>query len=417
MDRGAFQVAGFRITVDPLLPLVLFLVAWLLAERYFPEVLVGLDPQTYWVMGVVASLFLTISILLHEFGHAITARRFNLSIVRIHLFLFGGMAELKQRPAYPAQEYYIALAGPLTSLLFAGLFYLALSFQLGLPPEATLVMRYICYMNLMLGLFNLLPIFPLDGGRALRAWFWKLKGGFHSASVLIFRVSALWIVLFFVLAAISLFYFDYNLTLILGLTAIYLGYTALSGRRELTHMPTFEELVYPVANNHSLSELIEEIATVDRHYLKRCVFPVVNGHSFDYVIDGRDLVSRKGFHDDLSSYYRPIHAGDYIDIQKTETYDYSIQFKADYIPVLNNGNLLGLCDGHEMQFWLLEKNENLIASVAVEGPLDPDASAPASSSSACPASSGSFDPGASHSGQSRATSSSWKKQDNGTHEQ
>lgn len=176
-----FDLLGFPIRVDASWFLIAALIVWSLATGYFPQALPGLAPMGHLAMGVVAMLGLFASLILHELAHSLVARRHGLGIGGITLFLFGGVAELSEEPANPASEFWIAIAGPAMSLT------LALSFGLGaaiLPNAAaiTVLAGYLAAVNLMLGLFNLLPAFPLDGGRVLRAWLWQGSGDLLSAT-------------------------------------------------------------------------------------------------------------------------------------------------------------------------------------------------------------------------------------------
>ena len=176
-----FDLLGFPIRIDASWFLIAALIVWSLSSGYFPQTLPGLGQMAYVTLALVAMLGLFGSLILHEVAHSLVARRYGLGIGGITLFLFGGVAELSEEPASPASEFWIAIAGPAMSLT------LALSFGLGaaiLPSAAaiTLLAGYLAAVNLMLALFNLLPAFPLDGGRVLRAWLWQRSGDLLSAT-------------------------------------------------------------------------------------------------------------------------------------------------------------------------------------------------------------------------------------------
>ena len=176
-----FDLFGFEIRIDASWFLIAALIVWSLSSGYLPQTLPGLGQMAYVTLALVAMLGLFGSLILHEVAHSLVARRYGLGIGGITLFLFGGVAELSEEPASPASEFWIAIAGPAMSLT------LALSFGLGaaiLPSAAaiTLLAGYLAAVNLMLALFNLLPAFPLDGGRVLRAWLWQRSGDLLSAT-------------------------------------------------------------------------------------------------------------------------------------------------------------------------------------------------------------------------------------------
>lgn len=168
-----FKVLGFEISLDFSWFFILALVVWTLGAGYFPSVYPQLATATHWIMGVVAALLLFISVLVHELSHSVVARSRGLDISGIRLFIFGGVSEMTQEPESAGDEFKIAVVGPLTSLILAGLFYVITLLpiqQWSLPTFA--ILRYLALLNLALGIFNLVPGFPLDGGRVLRAIIW-----------------------------------------------------------------------------------------------------------------------------------------------------------------------------------------------------------------------------------------------------
>ncbi|MGH9369868.1 MAG: site-2 protease family protein, partial [Thermoanaerobaculia bacterium] len=151
------------------------LITWTLATGYFPANYPNLPASAYWAKGLVASLLLFVSILLHEMGHAVVARRNGVGIRSITLFIFGGVAEMEKDAEDGATEFKIAAIGPVVSLALAAGFHLASSVE-SLGGSGQAVARYLALINLALALFNLVPAFPLDGGRLLRGLLWKSKG-------------------------------------------------------------------------------------------------------------------------------------------------------------------------------------------------------------------------------------------------
>ena len=179
-----FSILGFRVSLDLSWFLLAILIVWTLTKGYFPSVLPDEPTSTYLWMAVAGALGLFLSIILHEFAHAIVARRYNLAISGITLFVFGGVAEMTEEPERPMAEFMMAIAGPIMSFAIAGVCYFAATNILaGLDqPELTAVVMYLALINLILGIFNLLPAFPLDGGRILRSILWGLLGNFRRAT-------------------------------------------------------------------------------------------------------------------------------------------------------------------------------------------------------------------------------------------
>lgn len=180
-----FRLFGFRVGVDASWLLLAVLVVWSLAVGYFPWVAPGHAARTYWLMGVAGLIGLAFSIVFHELAHALVARRYHMPIRGITLFIFGGVAEMEEEPTSAKAEFWMALAGPAMSFLVAAVFWLAASAFAGPAPPAgelpvlapsVAVLAYLAFINGVLAVFNLVPAFPLDGGRILRAALWGWRG-------------------------------------------------------------------------------------------------------------------------------------------------------------------------------------------------------------------------------------------------
>ncbi len=172
-----FEIFGFKIRVDPSWLLIAALIVWSLSTAYFPAALPGYSHYDYIALSIAAMLGLFGSLILHELAHALVARQFGLQIGGITLFIFGGVAELEQEPRNPKSEFWIAIAGPamsfaLSGLAFGALYALDIS---GVSQSLHEVLAYLGVINLILALFNLVPAFPLDGGRVLRALLWRMR--------------------------------------------------------------------------------------------------------------------------------------------------------------------------------------------------------------------------------------------------
>ncbi len=168
------RLLGITVQVHLTWFLAVWAIAWSLARGLFPQRVPGLPDQTYWTMGFAGALLLFGSVLVHELGHALVARHFRIPTRSITLFLFGGVAQIAREPERPSHELWVALAGPATSLALAGAFRLLTPVGEAVPAAA--LMGYLSWVNLLLAGFNLLPAFPLDGGRVLRALLWSFLG-------------------------------------------------------------------------------------------------------------------------------------------------------------------------------------------------------------------------------------------------
>jgi Zn-dependent protease/CBS domain-containing protein len=166
---------------------VFFFVTWSLATGYLPETLPGLSAPRYWGMGGIAAVLLFLSVLLHELGHSYVAQRYQIPIKQITLFIFGGMAHMGKEPPSPRAEFLIAMAGPLVSLIlgagcFSGTMAMELWFEQSGVQGLIVLGSLLGMVNVQLGLFNLIPGFPLDGGRILRAGLWARNKDFNRAT-------------------------------------------------------------------------------------------------------------------------------------------------------------------------------------------------------------------------------------------
>jgi Zn-dependent protease len=175
------RIAGIPIGLNWSWAVVFVLFVWSLASAVFPSTNPGLGTATYVAMGVAAVLLFFGSLLLHELGHALQARRDGVQIEGITLWLFGGVARFRGMFPNAGAEFRIAIAGPLVTAVLAGIF-LALAALTHFQPAVDAVVAWLGYVNLLLFGFNLLPAFPLDGGRVLRAALWRIKGDFAWAT-------------------------------------------------------------------------------------------------------------------------------------------------------------------------------------------------------------------------------------------
>lgn len=183
-----FKLLGFEVRIDSSWIIIAFLITWSLAQGVFPLYDNTLSTGTYWFLGVIGALGLFGSIILHELSHSLVARKFGLPMKGITLFVFGGIAEMDEEPPSPKAEFFMAVAGPLASIAIGficiGLMNAGINYAWPSPP--IMVLNYLGVINLILAVFNLLPAFPLDGGRVLRSLLWGWKKNLRWAT----RVSA-----------------------------------------------------------------------------------------------------------------------------------------------------------------------------------------------------------------------------------
>lgn len=170
-----FSIRGIPVRVHASWLAVYGLIAWSLAVGYFPQALPALGPATHWVSGLIAALLLFVSVFLHELSHSLVALRLGIPVASITLHVFGGVSELAREPDRPRTELAIAIVGPLTSFAIAAA-VAVVALAVPLAPVVAAVSHYLVVVNAVVGVFNLIPGFPLDGGRVLRAALWRARG-------------------------------------------------------------------------------------------------------------------------------------------------------------------------------------------------------------------------------------------------
>ena len=245
------RVAGIEIAIDQSWLLIFFLVS-LSLSTYLASVLPGAAFGARWTAALLSSALGFTSIVLHELGHSLVAQSLGLRVRSITLFLFGGVAQLESEPRRPAHELWIALAGPAVSIVL-GLCVLGLA---RLSPEATLARESLAWlgrMNLALGVFNLAPGFPLDGGRVLRAIVWAATGDFARATRAAARAGAALASLLMATGALVVLS---GQSLVSGLWFVFLGWFLLSAARAATGSLELERIL----GHTRIADLLEPVA-------------------------------------------------------------------------------------------------------------------------------------------------------------
>lgn len=202
-----FKLLGFQVWVDWSWLILALLITWSLATGVFPALVEDeLTPAAFWVMGAAGALGLFISIILHELGHSVVARRFGMQMRGITLFIFGGVAEMTDEPPSAKAEFFMAIGGPIVSVIIGivmiGITGIGVSMDWPVPVSS--VTGWLGWINLLLAAFNMLPAFPLDGGRVLRAVLWYSKNDLRWATRITSNIGAGFGMLLIALGALSL---------------------------------------------------------------------------------------------------------------------------------------------------------------------------------------------------------------------
>jgi len=284
-----FTLLGFDVHIDISWIVLALLVTWSLAVGLFPEMPLtrGLSPSLYWIMGAIGALGLFLSIVLHELSHSLVARRYGLPMKGITLFIFGGVAEMTDEPQSPKAEFLMAIAGPASSvgigLVSFGLY--SLSLAAGWPLALTGVFFYLGLINIILAVFNMLPAFPLDGGRVLRSALWEWKDNIRWATRIASRIGSFFGFGLMALGILQFFYDNYLGGVWWFLIGMFLqNASQMSYRHLLTRQALEGERVrrfmktdpVTVPAEVSVQDLVDNY--LYRYYFK--IFPVVaNGNS------------------------------------------------------------------------------------------------------------------------------------------
>lgn len=183
--QGGFRIAriaGIEIGVHYTWLIAFVLVTWTLAQGFFPQSYPGWDAATYWATGVAAALLLFGSVLVHELAHSFVAQARGVPVRSITLFIFGGVSAMETEAQTARDELWIAAVGPATSAVLAAAFWALLQVAQPKTDPLAATLGYLALVNAMLAAFNLLPGFPLDGGRVLRAILWLATRSFSRAT-------------------------------------------------------------------------------------------------------------------------------------------------------------------------------------------------------------------------------------------
>jgi Zn-dependent protease/CBS domain-containing protein len=299
--RGSWKIgriAGIEIGIHYTWLLALFLFTWLLEQGVFPVTLPGQTSTTYWVAGFISTVLLFISVLIHELAHSLVAKAKGLPVSSITIFILGGVSNLTEEPEKPGVEFQMAAVGPGMSLVLAILFWL-IGIAIGINPDplklngpqhnlAQALIAYLAYANALLAAFNILPGFPLDGGRVFRSIIWSSTGDLVKATNIAATVGRIFGWGFILLGIAAIFFLQGGLVSGIWLAVIgwFLNSAADTSRTDATlreHLTgvsvnqVMDKQVETISPNTPISELVQNMFMQKR---KRAIS----------VVDGERLV-------------------------------------------------------------------------------------------------------------------------------
>ena len=278
-----FKLFGFEVRIDSSWIIIAILVTWTLSVGFFPFEVRNLSTRTYWLMGAVGALGLFISIVFHELCHSLVARRFGIQMKGITLFIFGGVAEMEEEPPSPMAEFMTAVIGPISSIAIGLAFYgvYVLGMQRGWPDAINGVVIYLAVINGILAGFNLIPAFPLDGGRVLRSILWGLKRNLRWAARVSSLIGSAFGILLIILGIMDIFrgsFIGGMWWFLIGMflmSAAKMSYQQLITRKALEGEPVRRFMIsdpVTVPSSITIEQLVEDY--IYRYHFK--MFPVVD---------------------------------------------------------------------------------------------------------------------------------------------
>jgi Zn-dependent protease/CBS domain-containing protein len=298
-----FRLLGIPISVDASWLIILALLTLSFSQgfpqflhRFFPDYGVQLQPYDYWLMGLFTAVSFFICILLHELGHAVVARSRGMPIQGITLFLFGGVAQIGEEPRSAATEFLMAIAGPLVSVILALAFGILASvgYYGGWPPPIVICLGYLAIINGMVLIFNLIPAFPLDGGRVLRAILWGATDNLRRATYWAALAGQAFAWLLVAWGLVQFFAGNWLGGIWSGLIGLFLNSAAKSGYQQVLVKQALQG--EPVSRFMNPHPIVVPPSLDLRHWVDdfvyryhRKTFPVVTGDHLEGCVDTRAL--------------------------------------------------------------------------------------------------------------------------------
>jgi len=315
----------------------------------------------YWVLGVVGSLGLFVCVLAHELSHSIVALRVGIPVEGITLFVFGGVARIRDEARTPGAEFKVAAAGPLMSLALGGSCWVIYALFRGmLPPQASALVYYFTFINLALVVFNLLPGFPLDGGRLLRAALWKATGNLQGATYIASICGRVFAAILILLGGVMFAWTGSLLGFLWwGVIGLFLWFAAKASYNQVALRETLAGLtvrdavrtdVVTVPPDLTLDRLVSEY--VYPHRVRS--FPVVQGETLLGMVSLKDVqaVPRGGWPwRTVADAMQPVRNGNvaHLDDDLVSVMRKMVEHRRDHLAVVDGERLAGIITRDDMQ--------------------------------------------------------------------
>ncbi|MHC0062704.1 site-2 protease family protein [Nostoc sp. UIC 10890] len=363
------SIFGFEIRIDLSWLLIVFLILWTLSAGLFPANYPGLSNATYLGMGLVATFLFFASLLAHELSHSLVARTKGIPVEGITLFIFGGVSRTRMDAERPDDEFQIAIIGPLTSLVLAAFFGLVayIGTNAGWSVVVTGVASYLGTINLILAIFNMLPGFPLDGGRVFRSLIWKYTGNQKKATK-IASTSGKWLA--YLLIALG-FWELFGSALLSGLWLILIGWflynAAEAGYEELLIRTSLEgvkaqEIMTPHPETVNADLTLQDL--VDKYFLSRRYqsFPVTeDSHPIGIITlnQVKDIPREEWIYRTVRDAMIPTDTGVTArpEEQMSQVLEKMQESGVRRVLVTQNGSLKGIITANDVAHWLRRQRD------------------------------------------------------------
>jgi Zn-dependent protease/CBS domain-containing protein len=277
------SVVGIPIYLDYSWFVIFFLLAWTIGFVSMPSVYPGLSQLDYLFIGALSALLLFVSILVHELAHSVVAKRSGLKIERITLYLLGGVSQMESEPSDPSQELKMAAAGPLTSLAISVLVVVGWLFStwLNLSPLVQAPLFYVALVNVVVAGFNLIPAFPMDGGRVLRSLLWRRNGNIVRSTVMASNIGRVFAYILVFFGMFTMIFVD----LVSGVWFLLIGWFISSSATSSLRQTTIQEDLRGVSVADLMTRTVEsvtpemDLGSLSEEFIRtdHTGFPVVSG--------------------------------------------------------------------------------------------------------------------------------------------
>jgi Zn-dependent protease len=264
MSLQVAEIKQIPIKLHFSLILVFFLITWTLATGFMPRYVPDLNQLQYWIMGITGSIILFLSVLIHELSHSIVARSYGIRVKQIMLFIFGGVSDIEEEPKDFKKEFKMAIAGPLISLALSAFFALfwwitnVIITQSSSPTDdfsttvltmVNAILYYSSILNLILGIFNLIPAFPMDGGRILRSLLYSRNKNYDKSTRIAVRIGVIMSYVFFGFGILTIL----SGSFVSGLWIILIGWFLQNGAQSYI----YQYDIMKILSNIRLGELMK----------------------------------------------------------------------------------------------------------------------------------------------------------------